>query len=850
MRGTRQAKIAYILFSISGLMALTNNCARNGFSSSVMESGDYSSLFSGVEKTLSGTGVVRNPAPNCVLKSADDFMDDVEATKKRIEPADCTTVNLSTPIFSWPMPLDIPKDADMTLEVITPNGSKITKTTKITRALVSTILPAGNYTWTVRYTNKLNQSTFSEPRHFTIPTIPLLAIPSSGDFTNAVYSKPRPRLMIQGRTYAQLESLLKSGEYANSYADFINRAKTFLANGGPAVPAKKIQANFATESDYKKWVSDIQNLAGPEATAVETLAFAGRISGNTDMINAAIARAVNLAKWDTQGPTSEEKQDQLNRRIFQQLGVVLDMFQNSISSTNQQILVDSLRDRVTQTMDKYKNFDEIPYNSHLVTATMFALETLMYAAGTPEFQDKTARDMLGKAWETAITVATTWGGSQDGGFGNGVAYGWFNMGNVARFMSTVRLVSGVNLARWPALAKYGENQIAFTAPNIKQMNPMGDGIEDQEMYSNYSWQDSRLLAMVTAEPTYEWYWRQDSRAPNLGVAVPPVHYMLYGALSNPPKAPLTKPAFPNSYVFADAGVAAIHSDTTSSTRSSVFFRSSRFGSFNHSHADQNSFSFFSKGKELFISGGYYPDYQTPHHKLVGRATRFKNALTVDGGLGQAEPISGAMTAPVKPLEPFMSLEASGKILNFDDNGTWAVVTGDATNAYRYHDSDNDQWSPLLTEALRSVFYNRKLGVVVIYDYAKSAIPRKWELNFQSPGLPIGAPAGMAVTTTRTGTQSLTVVNDTSSACLNIWAPSGDMVVGTTFPVNPEKTRNPQFHSRYSVATKTTTFKAVTIIRESCAPMRLDVQSYGTIGSRVIINDIPTVIAEGRTVILP
>ncbi|MFY8018691.1 MAG: heparinase II/III domain-containing protein, partial [Inhella sp.] len=60
---------------------------------------------------------------------------------------------------------------------------------------------------------------------------------------------------------------------------------------------------------------------------------------------------------------------------------------------------------------------------------------------------------------------------------------------------------------------------------------------------------------------------------------------------------------------------------------------------NHGHADQNSYVFRVKGQDLLISGGYYPWYQSPHHAAVTRATRFKNALTFDGGIGQAEPVS-------------------------------------------------------------------------------------------------------------------------------------------------------------------------------------------------------------------
>ena len=52
----------------------------------------------------------------------------------------------------------------------------------------------------------------------------------------------------------------------------------------------------------------------------------------------------------------------------------------------------------------------------------------------------------------------------------------------------------------------------------------------------------------------------------------------------------------------------MHSETANPKRSSLFFRSSRLGTINHSHADNNAFTFVSKGKNIFISGGVYDDF--------------------------------------------------------------------------------------------------------------------------------------------------------------------------------------------------------------------------------------------------
>jgi hypothetical protein len=235
------------------------------------------------------------------------------------------------------------------------------------------------------------------------------------------------------------------------------------------------------------------------------------------------------------------------------------------------------------------------------------------------------------------------------------------------------------------------------------------------------------------------------------------------------------------------------------------------GSYNHSHADNNAFTFVSKGKELLISGGYYPYYNSPHHALVNRATRFKNALTFDGGIGQSES-TPAPSAPGKPV--IFTMDGRGKLLNFNDDDKWAFTTGDATLAYRGYNSNTGAWTPMLSNALRSVGYNRLKGIVVIYDWATSDVARKWELNFQSlsPSAFVG--------------QALKIVNGSSSACINIFGPSGSYSQTTGFPIAPEISLPTQAQSRFSVSTPSKELAAVTIIREDCREVSTNVTFTG------------------------
>jgi hypothetical protein len=96
----------------------------------------------------------------------------------------------------------------------------------------------------------------------------------------------------------------------------------------------------------------------------------------------------------------------------------------------------------------------------------------------------------------------------------------------------------------------------------------------------------------------------------------------------------------------------------------VLFKSSRFGSFSHSHADQNTFQLNAWGEALAIDSGYYPSYGSPHHTLWTRQTRAHNGVLVNGR-GQA---------------PY-NWEASGRIEKFVDQGLVTLVRGQAGDAY-------------------------------------------------------------------------------------------------------------------------------------------------------------------------
>lgn len=795
-------------FFLIGILISFNNCSRSGYVNLASFPSDVPGTNS-FSTSTAGTGIAAAYAPNCSPTVATDFIDAVSWDNRRVEPHDCALLHVTTPVFSWTLPLNIDVTNSMTLTIRRPLDNFIVTRNSVTpRMLLDVTLASGNYEWSVRYTNKSNIVVNSQVRRFTISNDSnLLALPSGAAFANIVMNKARPRALPSGSSFAIIASIAQTGEYKSSYTAFISKANALLTTAIATVPTNLTRSDFASDLDFNNWKLNLMQIAKAEVRAIETLGYAGRFTGNTAYDDAGMARVVSLAVWSPDGATSEINQDQANREIYLALAMGLDLFQNKLTSVQRLAIVTTLKNRLNQVMSKYSGFDRNPYDSHMMTATTYTTEALMYAVGTPEFPE--AKDLLIKSWDTYATMLGCWGSTYDGGFSNGDAYGWYAMTTLARMVAAVKLISQVDLTKLPAVGNFGDNQIALTPAGKTLFGNFGDGIETNRNYLDYSYAEFRLYASVTGKPEHEWYWRVDPKNISIATALQPMHYLLLGIRT--PVAPAVTPVLKNSWLFEDAGVVAMHSQTTDPLRSSLFFRSSRFGSYNHSHADNNAFTFVSKGKEILVSGGYYPYYNSPHHALVGRATRFKNTLTFDGGIGQAEPVEN----PTAPGAPVYSTEFRGRLINFSDNGTWAFTTGDATLAYRGRNPSTYLITPFLTNAIRSVAFNRQEHVAVIYDWATSATAKKWELNFHSLVQP----------TSNGGT--IHILNGGVEACIDLYTPRGSVEFTSGFPIAPEVASPNEFHTRFSVETPSPQLVAVTVIREDCRPIPVSVNFAGT-----------------------
>jgi len=755
-------------------------------------------------------------------------MDTLTWNNRHVEPRDCAIVKVSTPVFSWRQPYDGDLSVAYTFELRRADGSTVvSRSSRTPRLLLAeTPLAPGNYTWAVTYRNKSGATITSASRRFSVSAESVGATtPSATSIVELAMRKPHPRALPSGASFSAIAAAALGGEYSASFNAYMRAAATYRAQTPPVPPANLARADFQSEIAYNTWKSQLAQAARTESKAIESLGYAALFSGDSSYALAGVTRLANLAAWPTRGATGEATQDQANREIYTSLAVGLDLYQDRLSPIQTAAVVSALRDRLQQAIQKLPSLDASPYQSHLLTASKYLVTSLLHSVGTAGFPE--AQDWLRQAWDTWTTVAATWGA--DGG-ADSIAYGWWAGMSLAETTATIRLITDTDLSRRPEIGQVGNMMIAFVTPSIRLPTAFGDSAETPWLYEANSWNAYRLYAAVTRAPAQEWYWRATPSNINKAEPLTALHYLMLG-LTLPAVAPLA-PAI-NSWVFEDAGLAAMHSSTADPYRSSLYFRSSRLGSFNHSSADNNAFVFVSKGQPLFVSGGYYPYFMSPHHALVGRATRFKNALTFDGGIGQAEP-SGAPPSPSKPLH---SMDARGQLINFHDSGTWAVTSGDATLAYRGYDSAAQVWRPLLSNAVRTVAYNRTEKVAVVYDWATSGTPRTWELNFQV----LNAPT--------LDQSTLRAVAENAQGCVDVYNAPGTFKVTKGFPIAPENGLPDQYQARYSVSRPSSELVAVTVIREDCRSVPVTVAADAT-SVTVAINGTAPLVMDRRTVRVP
>jgi hypothetical protein len=679
------------------------------------------------------------PAP-CPARH--DILVRSDATLAPVRPADCATVSQTPPEFTWP-----PQDGSntYTLTITGPDGRSESRSTKHNYLLWDRALPPGRYTWRLKASGTSND--MSEARSFTIaPDAVEFVVPSPAALLQRARATPRPRTW--------------HGESTSPVSAKVTRTPAFRAlleevqNKMPAAVQPE-PSSGSIASNYDDTVA--------EQKRTLAAAFAWAATHERRYGDDAFRRVMAQARWNTAGTLSYANNDMGSRTVAWTLALAYDWMHDYLQPAQKAVILGALRARVQPMFEHaMKDLTAYPYDSHgNVTLTLVAAMGVLLAGDLPE-----ADAWVQEAVPLAIAWTSPWGW-EDGGFGNGTAQAFWDTGSNLPAWQILRNAAGVDLARKEWVRNHGRF-LAYFVPPGSPAGVFGDGLELdlQEVWARVG----KAYERFVPGPLAGWYARSQKGEDEIRIEL-----MLAPVADE--KSAAFPSGTPDAAYFPSIGWTAMHSRLADPMRTSVYFKSSPYGSYNHSHADQNSFVIHAKGKRLAVASGYYDGYKTAHWTGWYKQTRAANAITFDGGQGQG----------------LNERSLAGEITRFATSPRFDYATGHAEHAY----------GNALTRALRTIVYLRP-DIVLVRDSLASATPHAWEWNIHTPG-------HMDVA----GDRELYLRNGAALMCVEMLAsPEGAFRTDNHFSVPPEGNPKPadQWHGVFAANAKSTEAEFVALMR--------------------------------------
>jgi hypothetical protein len=577
---------------------------------------------------------------------------------------------------------------------------------------------------------------WSTVRSFTIDSSAIkFEVPDNATLRNNVLTHPRSRMLSPSfLPYNKWTSAMitERGDQVRRLIETVQSRLTMapvLDTDWPLLNSGTMTTALSNQN------ADIRNRINRTAHQVEAAALLYRLKVGDATAPAYLAEALKrgdeLAALSPTGPTSYANQDQATRAIALSLSKALDMLWANIDSTRRTNWQNAIARR---TADIYNDLagsngrmDQYPYDAHGGNTLGFlALIGALNVGDVPA-----AQAWFDFAVRTYVHQVYTWSGPE-GGYANGTAYGQAAADFSVQIWDPLSQALGVSIYRKP----WSDGFLRFLAHFVPPGTPnhvFGDGHED--VPNTYL---LKAFASRFNTPAAKWYYNSMT-----GVEDP------LTLLQAPSPLPVTTVASavppPNGAYYPSVGWAAMHSSLADMKRTSLYFKSSPYGSYNHSHGDQNSIVLNSGGKRLLIEAGYYDWYGSPLWSSWYRATKSHNAVTYDGGIGQR--IEGNT----------VNLGRNGKITGFSTSSAMDYVEGDATPAFE----------GALSLNRRKVWYLRSQDEAVVMDTLTAPLAHSWEWNFH---------AMVPITVNSDG--SATIVNGDRSVCVRPLTPGTTLVKRT------------------------------------------------------------------------
>ena len=602
-------------------------------------------------------------------------------------PAEGRDIGVNPPGFCW-TPHDQAKAYRLEVTSLGENPRKVI----LTSALLSTVfaparpLVPGRYSWRVFYLGGGGVAFgTSRVRTFNVrPGLPELPMPEVARL-RAELAGVRPRILLAGERLGRLRQVIAEGR-VTTWKTFIEATARALEEKAYPEPRRSVSGSADSQ-----WLQVFR--AGKVGSAqLVRLALAYRITGDAKYLEGARRCLMALASWDPKGITSYrlpqrgggKGDDEAAMPMLERMSLAWDWIGDQLSPPERSKVLAVMRERSNQVLETLQKEDFLshPFENHDGRALAFLGEAgLAFLGDVPE-----ADAWLDYVLRCYLTSYPSWG-SDEGGWAQGVSYWSIYLYWSSVFVEALREVTNVDLLRRPFFQHTGYFGV-YAHPPYAPRAAFGD-----DAYSPPTEPERMLidfLADSLHDPILKWQAQSIQVPPEIAADsdqwyVEDVVSICRAADNLPPIHPEPPTKLGGSRLFADIGWAAMHS-ALGDARDDVWvlFKASRFGSFSHSHADQNTFLLNAHGQALAIDSGYYPDYGTPHDELWSRQTEAHNGILVNGR-GQ----------------PPFTWAAGGRIESFERRGRITVVRGQAAEAYNLPQPEDVArlWHRLLKEPL-------------------------------------------------------------------------------------------------------------------------------------------------------
>jgi acetyl esterase/lipase len=554
--------------------------------------------------------------------------------------------------------------------------------------------------------------------------------PQSSEGAVPVPPKP-PRTMVVNGRQKEFRAYCTTGDGAKAFAKIkADFDREYLAFSFPDEPVTYGDPDPKERDSDKadKW-RNVQDICGRVSGIAEAATIIWIATGEQKYFAKAKEFLLKSCAWHFEpdwksgpvaGATDIYYNDEANFRLWRKLPLVYDQLRLKLTPEEKKIVLAHFKQRGDRTVkwikaarvEKLKrNSLEVNPSSHPVRfMSMVGLTGLALWDDLPE-----AREWWRFAYGFYRDQFSPWGGD-DGGWAEGNAY-WRGTFEHAAFQDALLAIGDPTAYSSP----FWRNSPFFALYNVQP-------------YLHTIFGDTSNAGRFNLEPSIADYMEHLARVQQNG------YFRAYAALCTdkrprpsdkglagldrtyptaceflirnfiasdrplPPARPLSE--LPPYRFFRDVGWVSLHSALGRPDDDiQITFKSSPYGSFSHSHADQNAFILNAYGESLAINSAYREFHGSPHHKDWTRQTKSKNALLING-LGQKA----------------QDKKATGKITRYEIKDRYVWTTGDATVAYK----SAQNGVQCVTRDL--VFIDQRY--VVVRDHVELAAPGKlsWLLH--------------------------------------------------------------------------------------------------------------------------